>query len=129
MRTFADPSFFRLFHALLDDSCPDRQQTQWSHRGIAWMHQRHSFTGVVCGFGIHQYMMAKTGSHGWSLLVVKEHWWTVRGETSLRATEWAKPLTGKRSHIMDWLRSEERRIAASTEGRTINDRDASARLG
>ncbi len=78
----------------------------------------------------HQYTMAKTGSRGGSLLVVKEHWWTVRGETSLTATEWAKPLAGKRSRVMDWLRTEERRIAAaSTEGRITDDQDAPARPG
>jgi len=130
VRTFADPSFFRLFHALLEESCPDRRQTQWSRRGVAWVHQRHSFTGIACGFGIHQYTMTKSGPQGWSLLVVKEHWWAVGGETSLRATEWAKPLTGKRTHIIDWLRAEERRIAAaSTEGRTADDRDAPPRPG
>lgn len=113
MRTFADPSFFRLFHTLLDESCSDRQQSQWSHRGIAWVHQRHSFTGIICGFGIHQYLMTKAGSQGWSLLVVKEHWWNARGEAGLRSTEWAKHLTGNRAHILDWLRAEERRIAAA----------------
>ncbi|CAM5281974.1 hypothetical protein ATER59S_00413 [Aquamicrobium terrae] len=84
------------------------------------MHQRHSFAGVVCGFSIHHYTMTKTGSHGWSLLVVKEHWWTVRGEDSLRASEWAKPLTGKRNHIMDWLRNEERRIASGSAGGAVS---------
>ncbi len=60
--------------------------------------------------------MTKTGSHGWSLLVVKEHWWSAVGENSLRSTEWAKPMTGKRTQILDWLRTEERRIAAEPMG-------------
>ena len=82
------------------------QGAETRYRALKLGYRTRSFAEIICGFGIHQYLMAKACSQGWSLLVVKEHWWNARGEADLRSTEWAKPLTGSRAHILDWLRGE-----------------------
>lgn len=45
------------------------------------------------------------------MLFVKEIWWDESDKT-IRSIEWAKPLSGDRSKILEWLRLEERRILA-----------------
>ena len=111
MRTFADPSFFRLIYMLLGEAHPDLRRTKWSHRGTNWIRERHSFSGSFSGFTIDQYLITKPSPNGWSLLVVKEMWWD-GDDKSIRSTQWAKPLSGSRSKMLEWLRTEERRIAA-----------------
>lgn len=117
LKTLADPSFFRLFHALLDEPRIDPGQTRWKHCGLEWTHMRQSFAGPDYSFALHQYLMAKTSPRGWLLLVVKEHWWATADNANLRSVQWAKPLAGKRTQIMEWLRAEDRRIA--TKGAVI----------
>lgn len=110
MRTFADPSFFRLIYTLLGEAHSDMRRTKWSHRGVNWVRQRHTFNGNNSGFAIDQYLITKPNPNGWSLLVVKEMWWD--GEDKpIRSTQWAKPLSGKRAKTLEWLRAEERRIS------------------
>ena len=101
MKTFADPSFFRLIHVLIDEVRADMRRTQWTHRGVSWNRIHHSFTGPFWGFGVHQYLLVKPGSNGWSLLVVRENWWSTADDTVLRSIQWAKPLSGRRGHIWD----------------------------
>ena len=111
MRTFADPSFFRLIYTLLGEAHSDLRRTKWSHRNVNWLHERHTFNGSLFGFAIDQYLIAKPNPNTWSLLIVKETWWDA-SDKSIRSSQWAKPLSGNRSKILEWLRAEERRIAA-----------------
>ncbi|MGH6702990.1 MAG: hypothetical protein ACRECG_06265 [Bradyrhizobium sp.] len=111
MRTFADPSLFRLIHMLLGEAHPDLRRTKWSHRGVNWFRERHSFSGSSSGFAINQYLISKPQPGGWSLMVVKETWWDGNDKV-IRSVQWAKPLSGSRAKTLEWLRAEERRIAA-----------------
>lgn len=109
MRSFADPAFFRLLNALVSEAGADLRRTRWSHRGVDWVRQRHSFTSDAASFTIEQCVMASPGSHGWSLLLVKEMWWDGE-DNSIRSTQWAKPLSGRRAMMLAWLQAEERRL-------------------
>ena len=111
MRTFADPSFFRLIHTLIGEANSDLRFKTFAHRGANWNRERHSFNGAACGFAVDRYLISKPNPNGWSLLFVKEIWWDQNDKT-IRSTEWAKPLSGDRSKILEWLRLEERRILA-----------------
>ena len=113
MRSFGDPSFFRLLHTLLGEAGSDLRRTKWSHRGVNWLRQRHSFTVSSVGFAIEQYLITKPNPNGWTLLVVKEMWWD-GDDKSIRSTQWAKPLSGKRAKTLEWLKAEERRINGTT---------------
>lgn len=111
MRTFADPSFFRLIHTLIGEANSDLRSKAFAHRGAHWNRERHSFNGVVYGFAVDRYLISKPNPNGWCLLFVKEIWWGENDKT-IRSTEWAKLLSGNRSKILEWLRLEERRILA-----------------
>ena len=113
MRTFADTSFFRLFDGLLGEARPDLRSTAWSHRGVDWIRERHTFNGRGAGFAIDQHVITRSGRDGWSLLIVRESWWDGH-DKPLRSTQWAKPLSGSRASLLRWLREEERRLAART---------------
>ncbi len=111
MRTLANPSFFRLIAMLLSEADVGMRRTRWSHRGVEWRREWHTFSGARSGFAIDQYVITKSNPNGWSLLVVKEMWWD-GDDKPIRTTQWAKPLSGPRPRMMEWLRAEERRIAA-----------------
>lgn len=113
MRTFADPSFFRLIYMLLGEAHTDLRRTKWTHRGVNWVRQRHTYSGNHSGFAIDQYLITKPNPNGWSLLVVKEMWWD-GDDKPIRSTQWGKPLSGKRVKILEWLKTEERRIAGQS---------------
>jgi hypothetical protein len=40
-------------------------------------------------------------------------WWD-GNDRVIRSVQWAKPLSGNRAKILEWLRAEERRIAAGS---------------
>jgi hypothetical protein len=92
-----------LIYLLLGEAHTDLRRTKWSHRGVNWVRERHSFTGSASGFAIDQYLISKPSPNGWSLLVVKEMWWD-GNDKSIRSTQWAKPLSGSRAKTLDWLR-------------------------
>lgn len=111
VRTFADPSFFRLIHLLVGEAHSDLRRTTWTHRGVSWVRQRHNFAGSTFSFSIEQYLITRPNAGGWSLLVVKEMWWD-GDDKPIRSTQWAKLLSGKRAKALEWLKAEERRINA-----------------
>jgi hypothetical protein len=111
VRTFADPSFFRLIRTLIGEANPDLRFKTFAHRGADWNRERHSFNGVVYGFAVDRYLISTPNPNGWSLLFVKEIWWDENNKT-IRSTEWAKPLSGNRSKVLEWFRLEERRMLA-----------------
>ncbi len=94
---------------LLGEAHSHVRRTKWTHRGANWSRQRHSYTSSNSAFAIEQYLITKPNPNGWTLLVVKEMWWDGE-EKPIRSTQWAKPLSGKRVKILEWLRGEERRI-------------------
>jgi hypothetical protein len=116
VRTFADPAFFRLFYTLLSEGQGSARHAPWSYRGASWAHERHAFSGSVCSFAIDRYIVARSGLNGWALLVVKETWWDGK-DNAIRSIQWAKPLSGSRAKTLEWLRGEERRIAAARPAR------------
>ena len=94
---------------LVGEANKDLRLKTFAHRGVDWNRERHSFSGVVYGFAVDRYLISKPNPNGWSLLFVKEIWWDENDKT-IRSTEWAKQLSGDRSKIFEWLRSEERRV-------------------
>lgn len=113
MRTFASSSFFRLIYGLLGEAHSDLRRTKWEHRGVNWTRERHTFNGSASGFVIDQYLLTKPNPNGWTLLVVKEMFWD-GNDKPIRSTQWAKPLSGSRSKMLEWFRGEECRISGQS---------------
>jgi hypothetical protein len=111
MKSFARPSFFRVFDLLLSTTNPGLQQASWSHDGIAWERERHSFTGTNHGQTIEIVTLTRPGKRGWSLMVVKEYWWAGKENKPIKALRWAKPVDGQRLQILEWFRSQELALA------------------
>lgn len=116
MKSFASPSFFRLFGMLMSASNPGFKQTRWSFDGVDCEHERHSFTGRAHGFAVETFTLTRPGRRGWSLLVVKEFWWVGEASDAARITQWARPTSGRRSDIIGWLRAQETGFARIESG-------------
>jgi hypothetical protein len=116
MKSFASPSFFRLFDMLMSTTNPGLKHTRWSFDGVECEHERHSFTGRAHGFAVETFTLTRPGRRRWSLLVVKEFWWTGEGSDAARVTRWARPTGGPRTAIIDWLRAQESALARTDSG-------------
>jgi hypothetical protein len=117
MRSFASPSFFRLFDMLMSASNPSLKHARWSFEGVDCEHERHSFTGRAHGFAIETFTLSRPGRRGWSLLVVKEFWWAGQSAGAARMTRWARPTGGRRGDIITWLRTQEPALARTDSTR------------
>jgi hypothetical protein len=123
MKSLARPSFFRVFDLLLGTTNPGLKLSSWSHDGVTWERERHSFTGPKHGQTIEIVTLTRPGKHGWSVMIVKEYWWVGKENRALKVLRWAKPVAGQRSDIMNWFRAQEasldRQLAASraTQGK------------
>ena len=110
MNSFADTSFFLLFEEILRRDRPKDGPAEWSASGVSWQQARHTYEGATYGFATEIFRATKTSKGGWSLIVVKEHWWAGRNGEVIRSAQWAKPLAGSRATIMTWLNQRKKDI-------------------
>lgn len=107
VRSLARPSFFRMFDLLVSTSNPGMKRTRWTHDGVDFERERHSFTSSRHGIVIEIFTLTRGGRHGWSLMVTKEYWWAGPDATPFKNLRWARPLSGERSDLFTWLRAQE----------------------
>jgi len=75
MKSFARPSFFRVFDLLISTTNPQLRRTRWTHDGVEFERERHSFSGPKHGLTIETITLTRAGRRAWSLMVIKEYWW------------------------------------------------------
>jgi hypothetical protein len=107
MKSFASPSFFRLFDLLLSSTNPGLKLSRWSIEGVECERDRHSFSGPKYGITIEIFTLTRPGKRGWSLMVVKEYWWAGKDMDAMRMPHWAKLNAGQRADVFAWLRRQE----------------------
>jgi hypothetical protein len=118
MKSFARPSFFRLFDLLLATSNPGLKLSRWTYDGVEFERERHSVMGPKHGLAIEIFTLTRAGRRGWTLMVTKEYWWVGEESKALKSLRWARPTSGQRPDIMSWLRTQEAALdrSLSTEG-------------
>lgn len=107
VRSLARPSFFRMFDLLVSTSNPGMKRTRWTHDGVEFERERHSFTSSRHGIVIEIFTLTRGGRRGWSLMVTKEYWWAGPEATPFKNLRWARPLSGQRGDLFTWLRTQE----------------------
>jgi hypothetical protein len=125
MKNFTSPSFFRLFDLLLGNGNPGSKLSQWSHGDVDWVRDRYSVTGPVHGLVIEIFTLTRKGRRGWSLMVVKEHWWVGSETKAIKSTRWARPIGGRRGDIIEWLRERELEFDRSVRPLSVGMRSLS----
>jgi hypothetical protein len=113
MKSFARPSFFRLFDLLLATSNPGLKRSRWTYDGVEFERERHSVMGPKHGLAIEIFTLTRTGRRGWTLMVTKEYWWAGEESKALKSLRWARPTSGQRADIMSWLRTQEAALERS----------------
>ncbi|MFY9641663.1 MAG: hypothetical protein WCD20_13330 [Rhodomicrobium sp.] len=119
MKSFASPSFFRVFDLLLSSANPGMKLSRWTMDGVECDHVRHSFSGPMHGFVIEIFTLTHPGKRGWSLMVVKEFWYAGKDHDTGRMPHWAKLTGGDRANVLSWFRKQE----ASIEQRLAPESD------
>ena len=107
MKNLANASFFRVFDVLLGETNPGLKLTSWTHDGVAWERERHSFQGAAHGQSIEIVTVSRSGKRGWRVMVVKEYWWAGQESRAIKAVRWAKATGGQSSDILAWFRGQE----------------------
>ncbi|WP_230646779.1 hypothetical protein [Bradyrhizobium sp. Leaf401] len=109
----ARPSFFRMFDLLITSTNPGMKRSRWTHDGVEFERERHSFSSSRHGIVIEIFTLSRPGRRGWSLMVTKEYWWAGPEATPFKNLRWARPLGGQRSDLFDWLRAQEAALERS----------------
>jgi hypothetical protein len=122
VKNFAQPSFFRLLDLLVSMRNPGLKRPQWTHDGVEFQRERHSFTGPKHGMAIEIFNLTHSGRRGWSLMVIKEYWWRGEESKALKNLRWARPTGGQRRDILAWLKAQDAKIShmAPVERRNAN---------
>lgn len=107
MKSFARPSFFRVLDLLVGTTNPGLKLTRWTHDGVTFERERHSFSGPKHGLTIEILTLTRAGSRGWSLIVTKEYWWAGAENKPFKNLRWARPLSGPRADILSWMQAQE----------------------
>jgi hypothetical protein len=105
MKRLGDPSFFYFFDRMVSGNDPDFRLDRWTLDGVTWTREKHSYAGQTHSFMNEVFSGVCSGRDGWSLLVVKEHWWKGGQEKSQR---WALLTAGRRADAMAWLKKHEK---------------------
>ncbi len=114
MKSLARPSFFRMFDLLVSTVNPGLRLTRWTHDGVNFERERHSFTGPRHSVTIDIFTLTRGGRHGWSLMVTKEYWWAGAQGKPFKNSRWARPLGGQRGDLFAWLRKQEAALDTSS---------------
>lgn len=117
MKNLAHPSFFRAFDLLLGVTNTGLKLASWTHDGVSWERERHSFSGAKHGLTIEIVTLTRPGKRGWSIMVVKEYWWTGKESKPIKSLRWAKPVGGQRSDILHWFGLQESSLGRQTTAR------------
>ncbi|MGH7013625.1 MAG: hypothetical protein ACREEL_05625 [Stellaceae bacterium] len=104
MRRVNDRNFLNRWQILHQASCPGLHATSWRVGDVAWRKNRLSFTGPDCAVTLELHHLDRTSAR-WALLVVVEHWWDGKNEP-IKATTWARVLTGSPKAVIAWLRAQ-----------------------
>jgi len=102
-----------MFDLLLSSSNPGMKRSRWTHDGVEFERERHSFTSSRHGIVIEIFTLTRAGRRGWSLMVTKEYWWAGPDAKPFKNLRWARPLGGERSDLMAWLRDQEAALECS----------------
>jgi hypothetical protein len=113
MKSLARPSFFRMFDLLVSTTNPRSKLTHWTHDGVEFERERHSFSGPKHGLSIEIVTLTRSGRRGWSLMVTKEYWWARVDSKAFKNLRWARPISGRRSDLFAWLRAQEAALERS----------------
>ncbi len=103
MKRLGDPSFFFIFDRILSAIDPMLKADQWQVDGALITKERHSFFGQTHNFISDAFNITFPGRKGWTLLVVKEHWW--KGDQN-RDQRWVMLTSGHRTDVMLWLKKQ-----------------------
>jgi len=120
MKSFARPSFFRVFDVLVSTTNPGLKLTRWTHAGIEFERERHSFSGPRHSLTVEITTLTRAGRRGWSLMVTKEYWWAGTESKPFKSLRWARPVSGQRGDILNWMRGQEGALDGSSS-RAGND--------
>jgi len=115
MKSFARPSFFRLFDLLLSKTNPGLKLSRWTFDGVEFERERHSFMGPKHGVTIEIFTLTRGGRRGWTLMVTKEYWWVGEESKALKNLRWARPTAGQRGDVIAWLREQESAIERASQ--------------
>jgi hypothetical protein len=107
MKSFASPSFFRLFDLLLSTTNPGLKLSRWTFDGVEFERERHSVMGPKHGLAIEIFTLTRAGRRGWTLMLTKEYWWAGEESKALKHLRWARATSGQRGDIFSWLRTQE----------------------
>jgi hypothetical protein len=118
MKSFGDPSFFRLFDLLMSLTNRGLKRSHWRYDGVEFERERHSVATPRHGLAIEIFSLTRPGRRGWSLMVIKEYWWAGQDSKALKNLRWARPISGQRGDILSWLRAQEAKLRgdAFTDG-------------
>ncbi|MGA7486920.1 MAG: hypothetical protein WBW74_08285 [Xanthobacteraceae bacterium] len=103
-----------MFDLLLSTTNPGSKLTRWTHDGVEFERERHSFTGPKHGLTIEIITLTRSGRRGWSLMVTKEYWWAGAESKAFKNLRWARALGGQRSDLFAWLRAQEAALERSS---------------
>jgi hypothetical protein len=110
MKSFAQPSFFRLFDLLLSLTNPSLKRSHWTHDRVEFEYERHSVMTPKHSLAIEIFTLSRSGRLGWSLMVIKEYWWAGEESKALKNLRWARAITGRRNDILAWLRAQDAKV-------------------
>jgi hypothetical protein len=96
-----------MFDLLLSSTNPGMKRSRWTHEGVDFERERHSFTSSRHGIVVEIFTLSRNGRRGWSLMVTKEYWWAGPDAKPFKNLRWARPLSGERSDLFAWLRAQE----------------------
>lgn len=116
MKSLSDAAFFRVFDALADAGNPGLKLKSWSFDGADWRRERYSIAGADYSLVVEVFTIHHSSRPRWKFIAVKEHWWGEEQDTAIRNARWARPVSGRRTDILEWFRKQERAADRAASG-------------
>jgi hypothetical protein len=110
MIRIGDRLFLHAWQALRAATQPGPEATSWQTGAVTWHRTRLSHACAEFSAVHDAYSLVHSGPGArWHLLVVMETWWDA-GHRIVRSQVWATHMSGSKTALQDWIRSEAARL-------------------
>ena len=109
MMRIGDRLFLHAWQTLRAASQPGPEASSWRVGAVTWRRTRLSQSCADFSVVQDAYTLEHPGPGArWGLLVVMETWWDP-GHRVIRSQVWATQLSGSKTALQDWIRTEAKR--------------------
>lgn len=103
--------FFNLFARVVSSTNANRDCDEWQVDGVNWRRERHACWAPT-SYQMEVHTLVHRTKPAWVFLFVRETWWSINRDKTIRDARWTHVATGSRRDIVRWFQMRQMELDA-----------------